>query len=156
MGMKPWMRIALAAALLALIVGLTGCGSEEDAVGTQPTQSPSGDATGAPVSGPTELTITVRESRDAEPMTWTLTCDPPGGDHPNPEAACAALAKAKNPFSPVPKDMACAEIFGGEQTATIEGTWQGKRVRAVYTRTNGCEISRWDSVAPALHIRGGA
>lgn len=155
--MKTLTRNALSAAVLALALGLTGCGAEEDAVGTQPTQPPaSGDSTGAPAAGQTELTITVRESRDAEPTTWTLTCDPPGGDHPNPEAACAALAKAKNPFSPVPKDMACAEIFGGEQTATIEGTWQGKRVRAVYTRTNGCEIARWNAVAPALHIRGGA
>lgn len=143
--------------MLTLALGLTGCGTEEDAVGTQPTQPPaSGGSTGAPVTGQTELTITVRESRDAEPTTWTLTCDPPGGDHPDPEAACAAFAKAKNPFAPVPKDMACAEIFGGEQTATIQGTWQGKRVHAAYTRTNGCEISRWDSIAAALHIKGGA
>ena len=40
-----------------------------------------------------ELTITFwPEGPDGESTEATLTCDPAGGTHPDPEAACAALA----------------------------------------------------------------
>ena len=77
----------------------------------------------------------------------TLTCDPAGGDHPNAEAACAKLAEAgAQIFEPVPADQACTMIFGGPQTATITGTFQGENVDASFSRANGCEIDRWDAL----------
>ncbi|MGH3326306.1 MAG: SSI family serine proteinase inhibitor [Streptomycetales bacterium] len=97
-----------------------------------------------------ELTITVRADKNAEPRTWTLRCDPPGGDHPEPAAACRALERVRDPFAPVPPDARCTLIYGGPQTATITGSWQGRHVEAGYDRTDGCEINRWNAIAPVL------
>ena len=82
--------------------------------------------------------------------TWRLTCEPSGGNHPDPAAACAAIEKAADPFGPVKPDMACTEIYGGPAVATITGYRAGARVEARYTRTNGCEIARWDAIAAVI------
>ena len=61
------------------------------------------------------------------------------------EGACRALeAHGAKALPPVRKDVACTEVYGGAQTATITGTWQGQRVRSSFSRVNGCEIGRWD------------
>ncbi|MGI4896014.1 MAG: SSI family serine proteinase inhibitor, partial [Janthinobacterium lividum] len=86
-------------------------------------------------------------------QTWTLTCSvegSPGGDHPDAVNACAALDVASEPFRPVRKDMACTMIYGGAQTATVQGRWNGQDVLATFKRTDGCEIARWDRVAPLV------
>lgn len=99
----------------------------------------------------TSLQIRVRSSPGAHPHTWTLRCDPAGGDLPHAAKACAALAKAKHPFAPVPKGQMCSMIYGGPQRATITGTWRGTHVDAKYKRTNGCETNRWNAIAPVLN-----
>jgi hypothetical protein len=48
---------------------------------------------------------------------------------------------------PVGKDRACAEIYGGPQTAHINGTWQGQPVDSRLSRVNACEMARWDALA---------
>lgn len=118
------------------------------------TGEPSGGATRA---GTTELTIVVRSGRGSEERTYSLACDPAGGDHPDPEAACRLLDELDDPFAPVPPDTMCTEIYGGPQTATVTGTLRGEPVDAELDRTNGCEISRWDQHAVILgETRGGA
>jgi hypothetical protein len=87
---------------------------------------------------------------------WSLACDPAGGDHPDPEAACRLLDELENPFAPVPADQACTEIYGGPQTAHVTGTFRGEPVDAEFDRTNGCQISRWDAHLDLLVERGGA
>ena len=125
-------RLALAGAALVI---LGGCG-------LNPT---SGESSG---TGPaTKVTVTVKTDADAKPRVMKLECDPVGGDHPNAEAACAALAKAAPKiFAPLPKDQVCTMIYGGPQTATIEGTYDGEAVDAAFDRANGCEIDRWDKL----------
>lgn len=81
---------------------------------------------------------------------WTLTCDPPGGDHPDPAAACAALESGQRYLRPVPADMACTQIYGGPETARITGTWRGAPVDATVSRTDGCQIARWNGLAGLL------
>ena len=51
---------------------------------------------------------------------------------------------------PVPADQMCTQIYGGPETATVRGTWQGERVDASFSRQNGCEIARWDAAAGLL------
>lgn len=96
---------------------------------------------------PSELTIVVRPGPGGEPVTWTLSCDPPAGTHPDPAAACAAIDAAADPFAPVPADMMCTQVYGGPETATISGTWHGVGVDASFKRTDGCEIARWGKLA---------
>lgn len=100
----------------------------------------------------TKLTVTVRMAPSAHPITRTLTCDPPGGDAPNAAGACAGLdkvaaAKSGDPFAPTPVGQMCTQIFGGPQTATVKGTYKGRKVDTSFGRKNGCEIKRWNDLA---------
>lgn len=110
---------------------------------------PSDDGTSA-TSG-TSLTIVVTAAEGAEPSTYELTCDPAGGDHPQPEQACAAIATAgAKVFDPVPSDQMCTMIYGGPQTATIKGTYDGADVDASFSRQNGCEVDRWEKLGTTV------
>ena len=55
---------------------------------------------------------------------------------------------------PVGKGRICTQIYGGPQTATITGTWRGKAVTAHLSRTNGCEIARWQALDGLLPSAG--
>ena len=101
-------------------------------------------------SGDNTLTIAVSAGPGQPQTSWTLTCDPPGGTHPDPEGACRAIAAARHPFEPVPADMHCTQVYGGPETAVISGTWQGRPIEAFYRRTDGCEIARWRALAAVL------
>lgn len=94
----------------------------------------------------------------ADEERHTLRCHPAGGDHPEARAACdaldAATASGGDPFAPVPGDALCTQIFGGPHTARIRGWWAGRHVDAEFARTNGCEITRWDALVPALPSAG--
>ena len=82
---------------------------------------------------------------------WTLSFDPPGGTHPDPEAACRALAEhGRTALAPVPDNQPCTMIYGGPQTARITGTWKGEPVDAMLSRTDGCEIARWKALRGLL------
>jgi Subtilisin inhibitor-like len=114
--------------------------------------SPTPPATGRPGIPVTRLTIAVRMSPTAHAITRTLTCDPPGGNAPDAAAACAGLdrvaaAKGGDPFAPTPKGQMCTQIFGGPQTATVTGTWKGRKVDTTFSRRNGCETKRWNDLA---------
>jgi hypothetical protein len=137
--------LARAGLLLCLLVA-AGCGS-----GTG-----GGDAA-EPTPPGYDLQITYwPDGKDGESRAATLTCaqkDAVGGTHPDPAKACAALDAHPEALHPVPGDMACTQIYGGDQVAEIEGTDPGGTdLRAVFNRTNGCEIARWDAVAPLLEI----
>ena len=110
--------------------------------------SPSSSAPGAASSGSsqpgdTDLTIVINDGSGST-KTWRLTCNPAGGTHPNPQAACQALeANGAAALPPVPKDKACTQIYGGPETAIISGTWNGQAVMSMFARNDGCQISRW-------------
>ncbi|MGW2179655.1 SSI family serine proteinase inhibitor [Streptomyces sp. NPDC001732] len=104
---------------------------------------------------PTRLTVTVSDSGNpATEGTFELRCDPAGGTHPAAGRACERLeepaAEGPNPFAPVPADALCTLQHGGPATARVTGTWRGRSVDAAFTRTNGCEISRWNNLRPVL------
>lgn len=161
----------MAAGLLGLAL-VSGCGSlGQDAGGGDtptssgpdvlaPTATPTGPpeptGSGTPDAIPARLTITLDETGSGSPIEMTLTCSPTGGDHPDPEAACAVLAVVgAKAFAPPAKDEMCTEQYGGPQVATVVGTVDGTTVRARFSRTNGCEIGRWDTLAAVLGSSGG-
>jgi len=96
------------------------------------------------------LTVTIWDEPGARPRRYTLRGDPPGGDHPHPEAACAAIDRGEAPFAPVPPGTRCLEVWSGPQRATVEGTWRGAAVSAHYSRVNSCESARWNALAPVF------
>jgi hypothetical protein len=123
-------------ALLALAaLAVTGCTGRSASSGGQ-----------APVVSPTALTIEVSAGKGDQPTkVWTLTC-PDRGTLPRPRRACERLAAIKDPFAPVPKSAACTLVYGGPQVADVRGRFRGRRVSAHFTRSNGCEIARWNRV----------
>ena len=131
-------RSILIAAVCAATV--TACGSTNSA-GTASSGAASAHA--AKVS----LDIQVTGEHGAKPEHWTLQCEPAGGTHPDPQAACNALLHAKSPFTAVPDHVMCPMIPAGTtpETATVKGTWFGKHVDSIFTR-GGCGMLRWQKI----------
>ena len=125
-----------ALALTALIaILLAGCGG-----------GPSG------ADSAIDLKLTLWPDGEAgDSVAWTLRCEPPGGDHPDPEAACAALTAVADPFGPVTPPDRCAEIPGGEDdVARLDGDFRGSQVHARFSRESPCVSGRWDRIAPVF------
>ncbi|GAA3373083.1 hypothetical protein GCM10020367_31620 [Streptomyces sannanensis] len=109
-------------------------------------------------AGPERLTVTAGETGKPEwDGTYELECAPAAaGTHPAAAEACARLlelaAGEADPFAPVPTDTMCTFQYGGPATARIHGTWRGKPVDATFSRSNGCEVSRWNNLEPVLPV----
>jgi hypothetical protein len=107
---------------------------------------------GSSSAAATELTIAVQPSGSSGPTrTWTLRCDPPGGSLPRARTACARLSPEA--LRPLPPGTICTQIYGGPQTARVRGRVDGRAVDVRFSRTNGCEIHRWDGVRFLLPVR---
>jgi subtilisin inhibitor-like len=78
---------------------------------------------------------------------FKLHCNPLMGNLPHGDRACYLLAVMSRPFAPVPRDTACAQVYGGPQVARVHGLVRGRSVDATFRRTNGCETARWDRVS---------
>jgi hypothetical protein len=128
-----------------------GAGTPSGATAATPT--PGATAT-AGTAGPARLQVVVDTGAGA-PTTWQLTCEPPGGTHPDPAAACAALAAGAGALEPPAKDQQCTQLYGGPQTAVVTGTWQGRAVRADLSREDGCQVARWRALEGLLPAAGG-
>ena len=131
--------------LVVPLVVLTACAQSGGGAGAQPT---------TPSSSPTagdHLSISIDRGDGREPEEYTLVCegDQPSS-HPDAQAACAHLAGLDAPFAPIPADAMCTEIYGGPQTATITGSWQGEPVHVELSRVDGCRIAQWDALGPVL------
>ena len=112
------------------------------------------EETGQPANPKTSVEVTVwHEGRSgAGSVSAVLECEPTGGGHANPEGACAALYAEETALGPVPGDAVCTQIYGGDQEARIAGVVRGNAVDAMFNRSNGCEIDRWDRLAPVFEV----
>ena len=132
---------------------------------TPPSGSPSKTATpsasAAPGAGNAELSITLLETAEAAPQTFTLVCT--GGTpaaeskHPSAAEACSTLKNSPAILSPAPTrtDQACTMQYGGPATAKVTGSVDGKEVNASFNRTDGCQIGLWDAAKSVLGSDGG-
>ena len=123
--------VVLALAALAL----AGCGQGNRTAG--------GDS-----SGDASLDISVSiggKEAEAPTKVWTLRC-PDGGTLPDAASACTRLEGINDPFAPPPKGVACTEIYGGAEVADVHGTFRDEPVHTRFTRSDGCEIARWNRV----------
>jgi subtilisin inhibitor-like len=125
------MKLACFLAALAL---LAGCGSDDAGGSAEPRY---------------DVTIVFwPEGAEGESRQATLRCDPDGGTHSDPNGACDTLLENEDALEPVAGDVACTQIYGGDQLATITGAG----VQASFSRANGCEIARWDALRPVLEL----
>jgi hypothetical protein len=105
--------------------------------------------TADPPAAGTSLVVEVDAGTGATER-WRLTCEPVGGDHPDPEGACAAVAAQPDPFAPIPPEAVCTQVYGGPETATVRGTHRGRPVDLGLARTDGCRMSQWDALAAVV------
>jgi hypothetical protein len=122
-----WLPLALICASLA------ACGDEAKSAGG---------------SDATKLTVRVDGDGTGPAKARTLELDCSNGEHADACAAAAKLSAAD--LAPTPADSACTQIYGGPETATIKGTLNGEKVDAKFSRTDGCEIHRWETAQPLL------
>lgn len=152
-----WLRLgqilAVARVLtIGLVLATAACGT---GTGGGPSVAPTGSTTTGPSPAtPTpasrsQLSITVDDGT-GKTTHWTLTCDPPGGTHPDPDAACAAVDGHRSALKPVPAGRACAQVYGGPERATITGSWRGERITATLSRTDACQTARWNALVPLV------
>jgi hypothetical protein len=127
------MTLRRALALIPVLI-LAGCGGRDE----QPASPP---------AAPAGIVLTVRVDQDgngpADPKLANVACDAVAECPPLRGAALADFAQT-------PADRICTAVFGGPETATVTGTWEGRRVDARFSRENGCEISRWEKLAALL------
>ncbi|MCW2926177.1 MAG: hypothetical protein JWM86_145, partial [Thermoleophilia bacterium] len=84
-----------------------------------------------------------------------VTC-PAGGDAPAGRAdVCSWLAGDGIGLlsAEAPEGQVCAEQYGGPEVLTVSGEMNGTTIDATFSRTNGCEIGRFESVAPLYRGR---
>jgi Subtilisin inhibitor-like len=144
MGMKPDMhRVRTGAWCLLTPLIAAACASAVTACGSTPAASPSAARSG--VAAKVSLDITVTTAPGAPSKHWTLRCDPPGGSHPDPAAACAVLLKAKSPFAPPAKGIMCPMIRVGTKTAIVKGTYFGRHVDTTFA-PGGCQLAQWQEI----------
>lgn len=126
------------AVLVAAALLFSACGSDE---ATTP-------ATGGGSDELANFVVTVDADGDGGEAAKELqvTCEAPTDDDACGAAAGVSAADLAEPEG----DVACTQVFGGPETATIKGTLRGEPVDARFSRSDGCEIARWDKVKALL------
>jgi hypothetical protein len=103
-----------------------------------------------------ELTVTLTEAPGAVDYEFVLLGSggevSEGSTLPDPRAALAAVEQfGEDIFFPVPRpDRICTQQYGGPQVATVTGRFHGREVNSRFSRTDGCEIARWRTMAALL------
>ena len=84
------------------------------------------------------------------PKSWTLNCEPAGGTHLDPVAACSVLLKLNNPFAPRSPQIACPMILRSDRKILVTGTWLGKPVHRIVL-DGGCDLELFAKLGKILH-----
>ena len=159
--------------MCAVLLALTACGSDGADPGTDPSvsdpsesdpsqsepsqsepgESEPGETSSADPSTDLSITLSKLEGQPAEESTFTLTCDPVGGDLPAAAAACDNLESPNvDPFAPVPPDQLCQDVIAGPGQITVTGTWDGEAVDAQFSQRNSCESARFYDITRILAV----
>ncbi|MDQ0277576.1 putative small lipoprotein YifL [Arthrobacter silviterrae] len=163
---KGHVRIASAVLLMTVLTAVTACGQL-----TPPGPAGAPDSSGAPDASSSsgashspdavDLSISLTEAPGAPVHHFRLLAEGTtvsgGSTLPDPAAALAAVRlHGTDIFFPVPgPPRACTQQYGGPQVAVVTGWFGGRAVHSTFTRTDGCEIARWQALAPLLGALAG-
>ena len=103
-----------------------------------------------------DLTVRLTEAPGGPQRTFRLEgaggTPGAGSTLPDPAAALEAVQRfGETIFFPRPgPPKICTQQYGGPQVAVVTGWFLGRRVQSRFSRTDGCEIARWQAMAPLL------
>lgn len=126
-------RVAVATAFTgALLMGLT-------------TASPAAaDLDESSVAAPAELELRITpldvtgEEAIGDPEVVSLTCDPAGGTHPTPEAACDSLEAVDGVFEELPSRSTFCPLIWAPVLTQASGEWDGQQSDYSEVYANAC------------------
>lgn len=113
--------------------------------GSSSSPSSSSSAAGTTSAAKVSLDIVLTAGPNGTAKHWTLTCEPAGGNYPDPPAACAKLLRLRTVFSPSPVHIMCPMIMADARAYIVYGTFLGQKVHQSIT-DGGCMISRWNEL----------
>jgi hypothetical protein len=147
--LRPWARRRAAAAsgLLIAACGLlaAACGSAA-APATNMGGMHGGTGGSASTTSAAKVALDVTLSGANSPAQhWTLRCDPAGGTHPDPAAACNILLTHRNLFQRPALKIMCPMIMANARTYTVTGVFFGHRVHEIIV-DGGCDLARWSTL----------
>lgn len=136
------MRVARTGLVVGLLVGLV-------------ILEPAYATTGAPKAN---LIIQYQPTTSNASLKLSVACAgsrATAGSHPNRKAICALLAKkGVKIFASPPTGTACSMIYGGPETARVTGTVGSTKVKAAFSKTDGCQVARWLTALPLFTFPG--
>ncbi|MGH8905848.1 MAG: SSI family serine proteinase inhibitor [Egibacteraceae bacterium] len=68
----------------------------------------------------------------------SLTCEPPGGSHPNPTAACEQLSRADGRIEDIPAESGFCTFELNPVIVSASGSWRGEARRFEKEFANRC------------------
>ena len=95
--------------------------------------------------GNTHLRIAIQPT-GAKGLVLSRYIDCPSDKH------CAQVNKLSLNDLELPANRACTQQYAGPTLAWITGVLNGQNVKVYMNVSNGCEISRWNRLAPILGI----
>jgi hypothetical protein len=127
---------------IALAALLVSCGGSGDALAPGAGKRPAAD-----------LRVGVRPEGPGGPeRVRRVECAVLGEDAVDPRCVLGGLEPRD--LDPVPRQTACAQVYGGPGTARVTGELRGVRVSAEFDLTDACEIARWRRNAALLGAPG--
>ncbi|MEV3993863.1 subtilase-type protease inhibitor [Streptomyces sp. NPDC049837] len=105
------------------------------------------EARPASLYAPSAVVLAVAQGEDGATVlkASTLSCAPTAqGTHPNPQAACAALAATSGNLDTLlatPDPNRACPMHYDPVTVTADGVWQGSRISWKHTFSNACAMS---------------
>lgn len=99
-----------------------------------------------------QLQISYRSQPNTVWQLSRLSCP---ADRSDQQRACKLLAALPGElWQPLPADQPCAMIYGGPAAARVQGSLAGQKIQQSFSRRDGCQIARWEQIAPVLSTLG--
>jgi Subtilisin inhibitor-like len=137
-------RILSGGALVAAC-GLAAAACGSSAAPSGGSQGSGGSSASTTSAAKVSLTIVQSGGSDSTAKRWTLTCEPAGGNVPDPATACGRLLQHRTIFSPSPRHVMCPMIMADARSFIVYGTFLGQKVHQTIV-DGGCELARWSQL----------
>lgn len=146
------MRLLTLPLVVVALALSAGCENDDGITDSSTTKDAPGAVTGTGAFEDLEASLEVtytRTGKAADEVEFRVECP---AEEPAAATRCAALQADPQMFDEPEGEgeVACTEQYGGPEEAHVRGTINDDEIDTTLTRTDGCEISRWNRAAPVL------